>query len=338
MFAALLTVWQSDLVAADFPGVMVYATGGTIAGAAKSGLNTTTYKAGSMGVQDLLEAVPELKSIANISSKQISNVRSADIYQNTLLTLAKEAQEKLKDPNIHGIVVTHGTDTLEETAFFLDLTIRSPKPVVVVGSMRPATAISADGPMNLLQAVSLAASPEASNRGVLVSLNDRIGSAFYTVKTNTTALDTFRASEQGYLGMFIGAQPRFFYTAATPTAKPYFDVSTISSLPKVSIIYMHEDQSNEQIDSAIQAGAKGLIIAGSGNGAVPTTVRERLAELKKAGYPVIRSSRTGSGFTTTKPESLGAGILNPQKARILLMLALANQSDLAQIARYFNEP
>lgn len=157
------------------------------------------------------------------------------------------------------------------------------------------------------------------------------------MKTNTTALDTFRATEQGYLGMFLGLQPRFYYSAATPTAKPYFDVATVTALPKVAIIYMHEDQDNEQIDQAIRSGAKGLIIAGSGNGAVPTAVRERLAQLTRDGYPVVRSSRTGSGYTTSKPESLGAGILNPQKARILLMLALAAHAGPQQIAAYFNE-
>ena len=138
--------------------------------------------------------------------------------------------------------------------------------------------------------------------------------------------------------MFVGVRPRFYYSPSMPTAKPHFDVSNLSSLPKVSIVYMHEDQDTEQIDEAIRSGAKGIVIAGSGDGAVPTVVRERLAQLRKEGYPVIRSTRTGSGFTVSKPESLGSGVLNPQKARILLMLALANHADLRQIGLFFNEP
>lgn len=319
------------------PGVTIYATGGTIAGASKSNTDTTNYKAGSIGVQALIDAVPELKDVATISGEQIANVASNDITQATLLTLANNINRQLANPATQGVVVTHGTDTLEETAFFLDLTTAGNKPVVVVGAMRPATAISADGPLNLLQAVTLAANPNAQNRGTMVVLNDRIGSAFYTTKTNTTAVDTFRATEQGYLGMFIGTTPKFYYSAATPTGKLHFDVSNVKAFPKVSIVYMHEDQDNEQIDAAIRAGAKGIVIAGNGNGSVPTSVKNHLIELTAKGFPVVRSTRTGTGFATDKKEGIGAGILNPQKARILLMLSLSNGSDLATIRKNFEQ-
>lgn len=319
------------------PGVTIYATGGTIAGASKSNTDTTNYTAGSIGVQALIDAVPELKDVATISGEQVANVASNDITQATLLTLAKKINQQLADPATHGVVVTHGTDTLEETAFFLDLTTSGTKPVVVVGAMRPATAISADGPLNLLQAVSLAASKNAENRGTMVVLNDRIGSAFYTTKTNATVVDTFRATEQGYLGAFIGTTPKFYYSPATPTGKLHFDVSKLTSFPKVSVIYMHEDQDNEQIDAAIRAGAKGIVIAGNGNGSVPTVVKNRLIELTEKGYPVVRATRTGTGFSTVKKEGIGAGILNPQKARILLMLSLSQGADLATIRKNFDE-
>lgn len=320
------------------PVVKVYATGGTIAGASKSSSDTTNYKSGSLGVEALVEAVPRLNDLAVISGEQIANVRSSDVTQQTLLKLARSIDKELRRPEVSGAVVTHGTDTLEETAFFLDLTVQSNKPVVVVGAMRPATAISADGPFNLLQAVALAACGEAKDRGVMIVMNDRIGSAFYTTKTNTTALDTFRAVEQGYLGMFVGEKPHFYYTPALPTHKPKFDVSKVEAFPKVSIVYMHEDQDPGQIDAAIAAGAKGIVVAGSGNGAVPTSVRERLGELTKKGYPVILSTRTGGGMTIPKQDvpGIGSGSLNPQKARILLMLALSQHTDLDALRRYFN--
>jgi L-asparaginase len=318
------------------PAVRIYATGGTIAGSAPSSTETANYKAGSIGVQTLIDAVPQLRDVAVVSGEQFANLPSNDITQAILLKLAKALNEQLAQAEVSGAVVTHGTDTLEETAFFLDLTVRSSKPVVVVGAMRPATAISADGPFNLLQAVSLAANPEARGRGTLIVMNDRIGSAFYTTKTNTTTIDTFRAAEQGYLGMFTGQTPHFYYSPATPRNKPAFDVTGLEALPKVAIIYMHEDQDPEQIDAAIKAGAKGIVLAGNGNGSVPASVKQRVLALTKEGFPVVRSSRTGSGIITPKEEGIGAGFYNPQKARILLMLALAKGADLQSLRKYFN--
>jgi L-asparaginase len=336
--AIALTLNPSFAAAQDAkPGVTIYATGGTIAGAAKSSTDTTTYKAGSIGVQALIDAVPELTQVATISGEQVANVPSNDITTTLLVKLSQTINRQLAQPGTHGVVVTHGTDTLEETAFFLDLTTSgSGKPVVIVGAMRPATAVSADGPFNLLQAVSLAASKSAENRGAMVVLNDRIGSAFYNTKTNTTAVDTFRSVEQGYLGMFIGTEPNFYYSPALPTGKLAFDLTGVQSLPKVSIVYMHEDQDNEQLDAAIRAGAKGVVIVGNGNGSVPTVVKARIDELTRQGYPVVRASRTGSGFSTKKIEGIGAGTLNAQKARILLMLGLSKGADISVLRTYFN--
>ena len=169
----------------------------------------------------------------------------------------------------------------------------------------------------------------------MIAMNDRIGSAFYTTKTNSTAMDTFRAVEQGYLGVFTGVTPRFYYPPAVPTNKPTFDTSRIESLPKVSIIYMHEDQDTQQIEEAIRGGAKGIVIAGTGDGAAPGVVKNRCLELTKQGFPVVFSSRIGSGVVTPKPHGIGAGVYNPQKARILLMLALSQGADFETIRRYF---
>ena len=333
----------SSMVAASFPsfaqdakpGVVIYATGGTIAGSSKSSTDTTDYKSGSIGVDMLVSAVPELKDVAVVTGEQIANLSSGDITQAILLKLARTINTKLADPAIHGAVITHGTDTLEETGFFLDLTINSIKPVVMVGAMRPATAISADGPMNLLEAVTLAASKEAENRGVMVVLNDRIGSAFYTTKTNSTVTDTFRAVEQGYLGLFVGTTPRFYFEAARPTGKPKFDVSKAESLPKVVVLYSYQDQDIALLDAAVKDGAKGIVLAGSGNGSLPTVVKKRVVELMQQGIPVVRSTRTGSGYVSRKEEGIGSGFYNPQKSRILLTLALTEGVDMEKIRTYF---
>jgi len=322
--------------AADKPGVTIYATGGTIAGSSKSNTDTTNYKSGSITVGMLVDAVPELKDVATVSGEQIANVGSSDIGQQVLLKLSKAINSKLAEKDTHGVVITHGTDTTEETAFFLDLTVKSNKPVVVVGAMRPATAISADGPMNLLEAVTLAASKDAENRGAMVVLNDRIAPAFYVTKTNSTTLDTFRAADQGYLGTFISGVPKFYYEPAKPTGKPFFDVSKLESLPKVAILYSYQDQDGALLDAAVKDGAKGIVIAGSGNGSIPAAVKVKIKELRAAGIQIVRSTRTGSGFVTTKDEEgLGAGFFNPQKARILLMLALAEGANPEKIRAYF---
>jgi L-asparaginase len=191
--------------------------------------------------------------------------------------------------------------------------------------------------MNLLQAITLAASSDAEKRGAMIVLNDRIGSAFYTTKTNTTSLDAFRAADQGYLGMFIGTKPRFYYSSAMPRGRLTFQVNGIKSFPKVPIIYSYEDQDTDQIDAAIRAGAKGIVIAGSGNGATPLSVRKRITELTSQGFPVVLSTRTGSGFSTRSVEGIASGVFNPQKSRILLMLALAQGADVPTIRTYFSE-
>jgi L-asparaginase len=329
----LSTAWH--VTAADKPGVTIYATGGTIAGASKSNTDTTNYKSGSITVEMLVSAVPELKDVATVSGEQIANVGSSDIGQQVLLKLSKAINSKLAEKDTHGVVITHGTDTTEETAFFLDLTVKSNKPVIVVGAMRPATAISADGPMNLLEAVTLAASKDSENRGTMVVLNDRIAPAFYVTKTNSTTIDTFRAVDQGYLGTFISGVPKFYYEPAKPVGKPFFDVSKLESLPKVAILYSYQDQDIALLEAAVNDGAKGIVIAGSGNGSIPAAVKAKVKELVAKGITVVRSTRTGSGFVTTKEEGIGAGFFNPQKARILLMLALAEGASAEKIRAYY---
>lgn len=318
------------------PKVAILATGGTIAGSASSNTATTGYTAGSLGVDVLIHAVPELTQVAQVSGEQIVNVDSNEIDTHVLLTLNKKITELLTTTSdVNGVVITHGTDTLEETAFFLDLTTKTDKPIVLVGAMRPATAISADGPMNLLQAVTLASNTQAQKRGVLAVLNDRINSGFYITKTHAGAVDTFKAVEQGYLGTFLNNRPIFYYEPARPTGKPYFDVSNITELPKVVILYGHQSLDPAMLDAAVSTGAKGIVIAATGDGSLSAVVQDKAKAIIAKGVPIVLATRTGSGIVSEKDVGIASGLYNAQKARILLSLALAENADNEKIRAYF---
>lgn len=236
--------------------------GGTIAGSGSSSTATTGYVSGAVGVLTLINAVPELLNISNIAGVQVSNVGSEDITSTLLLTLSKYINRVVcKDPTMSAAVVTHGTDTLEETAFFLDATVNCGKPVVIVGAMRPSTAISADGPANLLEAVTVAITPASRNRGAMVVMNDRIVSAFYVTKTNANTLDTFKAPEMGNLGELISDTPYYFYPPAKPTGKKAYDVSNVTAIPRVDILFAYEDMHNDTLYNAISSGAKGIVVS-----------------------------------------------------------------------------
>ena len=325
---------------AALPRVAVLATGGTIAGTGGSDTETTGYKPGVLSAETLLKSVPSLGKVAQVSAEQVSNIGSENITNEILLKLAKRVNQLLAQPEIAGVVITHGTDTLEETAYFLNLVVKSDKPVVVTGSMRPSTAISADGPSNLLQAVTVAASPEARGRGAMVVLNDRIGSARYTTKTNADALDTFKGQDAGYLGTLIDQVPHFETSVVKQhsTATP-FDVATLDSLPEVDIVYGYQNDSGFMYDAAVAHGAEGIVVAGVGAGSESLLILPSIKKAIDRGVVVVRSSRTGSGFVPKDPAYLGllGDSLNPQKARILLMLALTVTKDTARIQEMFHQ-
>lgn len=326
----------------DLPNIKILATGGTIAGADKSKTSTTEYKAGVVGVESLIEAVPEMKDIANVSGEQVVNVGSTNIDNKTLLKLGKRVNKLLSQEDVDGIVVTHGTDTLEETAYFLNLIVKSDKPVVVAGSMRPSTAISADGPSNLYNAVKVAGAPDAKGKGTLVVLNDRIASARYVTKTNTTATDTFKSEEMGYVGTI--ADDIYFHNEMTRkhTKDTEFSISGLDKLPQVDILYGYQNDGSYLFDAAVKAGAKGIVFAGSGNGSLSDAAEKGAVRAVKKGITVVRSTRTGNGVVTPNGDYVKNGLLasnslNPQKARILLMLALTKTDDPKKIQDYFNE-
>lgn len=199
--------------------------------------------------------------VANVAGVQTANVGSEDITSDILISLSKQINKLVcDDPTMAGAVVTHGTDTLEETAFFLDATINCGKPVIIVGAMRPSTAISADGPFNLLESVTVAASPKAKNRGAMIVMNDRIASAYYTTKTNANTIDTFKAMEMGFLGEMISNNPFFFYPPVQPTGKKNFDIANVTEIPRVDILFSYEDMHNDTLYNAIDSGAKGIVV------------------------------------------------------------------------------
>jgi L-asparaginase/glutamin-(asparagin-)ase len=307
--------------------------------------STTTvgYTAATVGVDSLIAAVPELAKVADVKGEQVFQIASENMSNEHWLKLAKRVNTLLADPAVDGIVITHGTDTLEETAYFLDLTVKSHKPVVLVGAMRPGTALSADGPINLYNAVLLAASKEAVGKGVLVAMNDQIHAARDVTKTNTSTPDSFKTPELGMLGYIQGNKPYFYHVSARKhTADTEFDVSKLDALPQVDIVYGYANVSSVALNALVAAGAKGIIHAGVGDGSLATPVKAGLIAARKQGVLIVRSSRVGQGIVARNGEAnddeldfVASDTLNPQKARILLMLALTKTSDSKQIQRMF---
>jgi L-asparaginase len=329
--------------AGQLPNVMILATGGTIAGTGASSTTTVGYTAATVGVETLINAVPELKKVANVKGEQVFQIASENMNNDYWLKLAKRVNALLGQDDVDGIVITHGTDTIEETAYFLDLVIKSRKPVVIVGAMRPSTAISADGPINLYNAVLLAGGEEAVGKGVLVALNDQINAAREVTKTNTSTLDTFRTPELGMLG-YIQGNKAYFYRQPTRrhTADSEFDVSGLDALPEVDIVYGYANMNRVALDAFVAAGAKGIVHAGVGDGSLANAVKPALTEARKKGVVIVRSSRVGQGIVARNGEAnddeldfVVSDTLNPQKARILLMLALTRTSDTKEIQRIF---
>lgn len=276
--------------------IAILGTGGTIAGFIDSTIATTGYTAGAIDIDVLIKAVPQIRDLADISWEQIANIDSSNMCDEIWLRLAKKIA-KLFAEGIDGVVITHGTDTMEETAYFLNLTIKSDKPVVLVGAMRPSTAISADGPKNLYNAVALVANKEAKNKGVMVAINDKILSARGVVKTHSLNVDAFSSPDFGDLGYIVDGKV-FFYNNVTKahTKNAPFDVSKLTSLPKVDILYSYSnDGSGVAAKALFEHGTKGIVVAGSGAGSIHKNQKDVLKELLKKGLKVVVSSRVVAG-------------------------------------------
>ena len=342
---ALTMAWAMTSWAQAKPKISILATGGTIAGAQTS-TSEAGYKSGSFSVDDLIKAVPTMTNIAVLSGEQVANIGSQTMNHEVWLKLAKRLNEVLAGDS-DGVVITHGTDTMEETAYFLSLVVKSDKPVVLVGSMRPATAIGADGPANLYNAVALAADANARGRGPLVLLNDTIHYARESQKTHTTRLDTFQSPNRGIAGM-MNTGKVYFYSKNTTrhTTNSEFSVGdqTAKNLPYVEIVYSYANFGGETIADIVKRGAKGIILAGVGDGNSTDAAIAALKMAAKSGVVVARSSRVGSGIVDRNVEvnddELGfitAMELSPQKARILLMMGLTKTKDLKQLQKLFTE-
>src|SRR3954468_1969356 len=326
------------------PHVVVLATGGTIAGAAASDVQAG-YSSGQVGVEQLLNAVPQAKKLAHLSGEQISNIGSQDMNDEVWLKLANRVNELLARPDVAGVVITHGTDTIEETAYFLNLVVKSDKPVVLTAAMRPSTALSADGPLNFLNAVAVAANKDAVGRGVLVVVNDWIHGAASLTKTSTTAVQTFLSPVTGLIGTVAYGQADFYRgPVGRNTSKSEFSLDGVTALPRVDIIMAYENMDGKLIDAAVASGAKGIVIAGVGNGNMTAGALETLARHAKNGIACVRSTRVTTGRVGRNVEvdddKLGfvaAMDLNPQKARVLLRLALLKQRNAADLQRLFTQ-
>ncbi len=325
--------------------VVVLATGGTIAGAGASAANSATYQAAKVGIEQLIAAVPQLGQLANVRGEQVMQIASESITNDNLLQLGRRVAELADSKDVDGIVITHGTDTLEETAYFLNLVEKTDKPIIVVGSMRPGTAMSADGMLNLYNAVAVASSKDARGKGVLVTMNDEIQSGRDVSKMINIKTEAFK-SAWGPLGMVVEGKSYWFrLPAKRHTMDSEFDIKTIESLPDVEIAYSHGNVSDTAYKALAQSGAKAIIHAGTGNGSVSSRVVPTLQALRKDGVQIIRSSHVNAGgFVLRNAEQpddkydwVVAHDLNPQKARILAMVALTKTNDSKELQRMFWE-
>ena len=326
----------------DLPNIVVLATGGTIAGTGASATGSS-YTAGQVRIGEMIDAVPNIRELANLKGEQTANVGSQDMSVEVWLTLANRINELFADDDVDGIVITHGTDTQEETAFFLNLTVKSDKPVVMVSAMRSSTALSADGPLNLYNAVAVAASPEAKGKGVVVVINDAILSAHSVKKMLTTPVHAFMSPEHGQLGIVNFGLVEFFHEPhGIHTLNSEFSVEGVTELPRVDIIYGCADMSTDLIDLMIKAGAKGIIIAGVGDGNMNAGTLEAAKKATAKGTPIVRGTRIPVGTVLIEGEvvdadygTIAADELSPQKARVLLMLALLKDRSTEELQELF---
>lgn len=341
----LVGAWLfAALASAQKPNIHILATGGTIAGTGASA-TATNYTAGQVAIGTLLDAVPQLKDIAHVTGEQVVRIGSQDMNDEVWLTLANRINELLSQPETDGIVITHGTDTMEETAYFLNLTVKSDKPVVLVGAMRPSTALSADGPLNLYNAVVTASDKQSTGKGVLVVMNGSILGAESVSKMHTTGVETFQAPNAGALGYVLNSQVVYNQSPLKKhTTESVFDVSGLKKLPKVGIVYSYSNIDADMVEPMLKNGYEGIVHAGVGNGNIHCNVFPILEKARKQGIQVVRSSRITSGPTTLDNEVddahyefIASQQLNPQKARILLMLALTKTRDWKEIQKYFLE-
>lgn len=335
--AATVVAAQGTAAPSAKPQVHIVATGGTIAST-----NYYSGNVGKIGVEALLAAVPAIDSIASITGQQFSNVASGSITTDMWLRLSRDISDTLRArPSLAGVVVTHGTDTMEETAYFLDLTVADLRPVIVTGAMRPADGIGVDGPANLYNSVRVAIDAGSRGRGAMVLLNDEIFAGRDVTKMNTVRPDAFGAPYRGALGV---ADPERIVWHRPAVRHAVFDITGVRELPRVDIAYVYAGADGAAIDAFVAAGARGIVVAGVGRGGTSPGIGAAIRRALQKGVVVVMGSRTGSGGVAVgdgagresgSPGVVGAGDLPVQKARVLLTLALLQSTDSRDVARVF---
>lgn len=326
------------------PKVRIIATGGTIAGVSASS-GSTAYASGQVGIQTLIDAVPQILDFADVTGEQLVNIGSQDMNDQVWIKLAGRINALLNEEGYDAVVITHGTDTMEETAYFLNLTVKSAKPVILVGSMRPSTAISADGPANLYNAVAAAVSPEVKGMGVLCCMNNQLLDAKTVIKTHTIDCDTFEGGPSGTIGYVYNGKAHVLQAPRNRhTTQSVFDVSKLDKLPKVGIVYGYANASPIPMQAFVDAKFDGVVLAGVGDGNFYKEVFDVAVKAQGKGVQIVRSSRCPTGPTCLDGEVddkkyhfVASLDLNPQKARVLLMLALTQTRDWQRIQQYFME-
>ena len=339
----LVALFMAVTVSAK-PKIRIIATGGTIAGVSASA-TSSAYSAGQVGVQTLIDAVPQMLYLADISGEQLVNIGSQDMNDEVWLKLAKRINQLLNNEGYDGVVITHGTDTMEETAYFLNLTVKSDKPVVLECSIRPSTGISADGPSNLYAGVAAAASPNSKGRGVLVCMNNLLLDAKDVIKMHTTDVATFQSANYGKVGYVYNGEAIYNRSIDNiHTTRSEFNVDNLDRLPKVGIVYGYANCSPLPMQAFVDAKYDGIVLAGVGDGNFYKDVFDVALKAREKGINIVRSSRCPTGPTCLNGEVddekyhfVAALTLNPQKARVLLMLALTKTNDWRTIQEYFKK-
>jgi L-asparaginase type II len=331
---------------ADLPLVHVIGTGGSISCIGEGRTDFLDYNYGDrhFSIEEMLGRVPEVNAIARVRCEQFMNAYGGEVSPDRWLGLARRVNAIFTEAaDTAGVAITHGTSTLEETAYFLNLTVRSPKPVVVTGAMRPMTAMSNDAEVNLYDCVRVAAASECVRRGVLVVLNGQIQAAREVAKTNTSRLDTFKSADLGFLGYADSDGRVVFYRSSTRrhTYESDFDVDDIEALPRVDIAYAYSGVDGAAVEALVRAGAQGLVSAGLGSGGAPRAFLDALSGAVEGGIPVVVTSQAGSGRAMARRAAAERGFvfgdnLLPRKARILLALALTKTRDPAELQRMFD--
>ena len=320
--------------------ILIIGTGGTIAGMGESG-KTSSYQAGQIDVNKLISGVFNLNSLAEIEAQELLSIDSCDITFKDWIHISNYINQVAEEDKFDGFVITHGTDTMEETSYFLNLTVKTEKPVVLTGSMRPSTAMSPDGPFNIYQAVALARSDEAIGKGVLVAFSDGIYGARDVQKINSYKVMAFGHKELGCLG-YIRDDKVYFYNESlrTHTVKSEFNIRNLNELPKVAVVPFYADADLSLLEHAVSI-SEGVVIAGAGCGGCNIVWNKKIKELIASGYPIVRSSRVSNGLVTCESpgsaseSGIYADNLSPYKARILLSLALTVTKDCNEIRKMF---